>query len=307
VYLTGIDIRLLDVATSQTFRLTGLPLCCYGRPTWSPDGSRIAFVFDTAGDTSEIDLMDADGGHLRQLTDNVPFNSRPTWSPDGRQIAYVGYAVGDTVSEIFVLDVETLLIQQLTNDATASRFPAWSPDGQAITYFSVINEPSSRGLRLIDLLNGQNRLLVPEPPEGMLSSAVWSPDSQWLVYWRFVNAHAQIYVVNRAGDGMTLWIPAAPCDFNIEPAWSADGRFVVFSCPDGLYRIAADGTGAAARLTDFGAYDAPVLSPDEQSIAVIGSEPGGPENFIYIMDADGGGGRSIIRYFDIRTALAWRP
>ena len=60
------------------------------QPSWSPDGSRIAFVRERADGRGEIYAVDA-SRHLVQLTHRSGDYRRPTWSPDGRQIAF-GYA-----------------------------------------------------------------------------------------------------------------------------------------------------------------------------------------------------------------------
>ena len=54
-------------------------------PSWSPDGTRIAFSSDRDGDY-EIYVMNADGTHPIQLTDD-PWASDfgPAWSPDGHR------------------------------------------------------------------------------------------------------------------------------------------------------------------------------------------------------------------------------
>jgi len=64
-----------------------------GQPTWSPDGSQIAFVSARRDDwdrhlANELYVVDAAGGELRRLTpdDESAFDS-PTWSPDGALIA----------------------------------------------------------------------------------------------------------------------------------------------------------------------------------------------------------------------------
>ena len=57
--------------------------------SWSPDGARIAFSrrAGTAGDQSEIYVMNADGtGQTRLTFDGA--NGSPAWSPDGTQIAW---------------------------------------------------------------------------------------------------------------------------------------------------------------------------------------------------------------------------
>ena len=49
-------------------------------PTWSPDGSRIAFWSRRDGN-SEIYVMDADGRNQTNLTKHPAADFRPDWSP----------------------------------------------------------------------------------------------------------------------------------------------------------------------------------------------------------------------------------
>jgi WD40-like Beta Propeller Repeat len=55
-------------------------------PRWSPDGTRIAFLF-----RGNLWIMGANGGHKTQITHAAPLftDSRPTWSPNGRYLAFV--------------------------------------------------------------------------------------------------------------------------------------------------------------------------------------------------------------------------
>src|SRR5262249_20097049 len=89
---TGIE-RLVDCLERECAGLSD--------PSWSPDGTRIAFRRDTPEDTSEIWAVNADGSHLTQITDcgsgsNAGFRYArracqdydPTWSPDGSTIAF---------------------------------------------------------------------------------------------------------------------------------------------------------------------------------------------------------------------------
>jgi hypothetical protein len=56
-------------------------------PSWSPDGSKIAFASDRSG-SWQIYVMNVDGSGVVQLTSGGN-HIEPAWSPDGTKIAYV--------------------------------------------------------------------------------------------------------------------------------------------------------------------------------------------------------------------------
>jgi dipeptidyl aminopeptidase/acylaminoacyl peptidase len=57
-------------------------------PRWSPDGKRILFESDRAGD-SQLWIIEVDGGEARQLTTISSEASTGIWSPDGKWIGFV--------------------------------------------------------------------------------------------------------------------------------------------------------------------------------------------------------------------------
>ena len=65
-----------------------------GKPAWSPDGKRLAFVSARHEDwdifpAEDVYLMDAEGGEPAVLTGTDGLCGGPSWSPDGSRIAYL--------------------------------------------------------------------------------------------------------------------------------------------------------------------------------------------------------------------------
>lgn len=77
-----------------------------GRPSFSPDGSRVAFVRKptapsgggngcTHADVAQLHVMPIDGGEPERLTDLPHGAAEPRWFPDGRRIAFVAEVYRD--------------------------------------------------------------------------------------------------------------------------------------------------------------------------------------------------------------------
>ena len=97
------------------------------RPSWSPDGARIAYtVADTAFDFSHVWVMAADGSGARQLTLAESWDSNPTWSPDGTRIAFAR-TEQDIRYDIYIIPVEGGAEERVTDDPHDDMDPNWTP------------------------------------------------------------------------------------------------------------------------------------------------------------------------------------
>ena len=88
---------VLDVETKKTTQITSGDFDD-SEPSWSPDGTRIAFTSNRTADpdsnyNTDIWVVTADnrdkGQELLQITSNPGPDSSPAWSPDGKTIAHV--------------------------------------------------------------------------------------------------------------------------------------------------------------------------------------------------------------------------
>ena len=103
-------------------------------PTWSPDGTRLAFASDRGGST-DVYLMNADGSGVVRRTDTSLshlFAVEPTWSPGGDRIVFSTYPGIASVSAV----EDGSAAVWLTDDPGFNGQPAWSPAGDRIAFVS---------------------------------------------------------------------------------------------------------------------------------------------------------------------------
>ena len=116
-------------------------------PSWSPDGSTLAYTtFDAQdpyhlGGASDMVAVDVKSGKKRVLIHGEASESvfeRPVWSPHGRRIAVYGLLGTGSQRDIFTIDVSgaKAVAVNLTNDKPLDWAPAWAPDGRSLYFGS---------------------------------------------------------------------------------------------------------------------------------------------------------------------------
>jgi Tol biopolymer transport system component len=200
-------------------------------PAWSSDGRQIAFTSSRTGNY-ELWVMDADGSRQRQVTHPpIEGGSVPSWSPDNRHIVFSAMSGSPPHPEIWTVDADGRNPRQLTVTHTpgGSNAPSWSPDGRRIAFASDrsgVPEVYTMGLDR----TGVRQLTQPATPLYPAANVpVWSPDGARIAFWSgFEALFGQVWIMGADGSNrraLTSCLPPTNCD---DPAWSPDGRFVLF-------------------------------------------------------------------------------
>jgi len=120
-------LRVVDASGRRTSDLARLPGNAYSYsdadhedPTWSPDGSRIAFYRSNQRNPG-VHIANQDGSGMRRVTPQLMDAASPAWSPDDAWIAFVGRG------DIYVIRPDGTGLRQLTQTNGLERSPAWLP------------------------------------------------------------------------------------------------------------------------------------------------------------------------------------
>ncbi len=152
-------------------------------PSWSPDGSRFAYVTNCSG-VEQLWLRNRNQG-LEQLIagpKDFPGTTSPLFldsaiSPDGARVAYRMEDGRDFSIWISSLSGDTP--SRLWNDpAQQQRGAAWSPDGAWIAFYGVRDGRNAIYKARVGSNTAPDLLTYTSEPQPVR----WSPDGAWIAY-----------------------------------------------------------------------------------------------------------------------------
>jgi Tol biopolymer transport system component len=133
------------------------------RPTWSPDGRRLAFVSGVRvpdeGTFLDMEVLDLATGERETLPLDLEGMSDPQWSPDGAWLLFAGSPERFGVTDLYLVRPDGTDLTGLTETTYSEITPTWSPDGTRIAFASnrdgnfEIYVMDADGSRLVRLTN----------------------------------------------------------------------------------------------------------------------------------------------------------
>lgn len=239
-------------------------------PSWSPDGSRIAY---TAFTTRYPEVWVSSGGAGRQVTSFRSTTITPAWTPDGGSLVLATAKSGDT--ELYQVSLNGGVIRQVTSSPNIDLAPSFSPDGRI-----VFSSERGGGLHLYATTlggGGASRLTFVGYQN---DQADWSSDGARIVFSSRDRGAFDVFLME--ADGSNIQRLTRDEGNNESPVWGPDSRYIAYSSSrGGIFTMLDDGTAqtlipktGGCLNTDWG----PWLSQDDAQYGYQAPVESAPES-----------------------------
>ncbi len=209
-----------------------------------------------------------------------------TWSPDGKTVAFISNLSGR--NNLWLVSSVGGWPMQLTVSEQRQTSPTWSPDGKWIAYMSDYDGDEQWDIFLVSPKTGQV-VNVTNTREIAEESPSWSPDGRYLAYMVKPKTSSVFEIdvydtLLRAVKHLTGG--TAKDRMNVDPIWSADGKFIVYTqeqakgTDSNVFMVEVADAQSALLTPHDGErlYSANDVSPDGQSVLIASNAGNGYDN-----------------------------
>ena len=276
-------------------------------PQISPDGTRIAYVRQTADIMTDrmrptIWLIDVRTGQQTPLAVSTGSHSQPRWSPDGTRIAYTSTAEGGG-AQLFVHWVGSGQSARVTSLPSTPSGMSWSPDGTKIAYSMFVAGPAPKIGTALSKPEGAQWAA----PLEVIDTVTYRSDGQGYLK----SGYRQVFVAPADGGGARQ-LTQGNFNHGGKLSWAPDSSTLYISANRHAdwQRETANSevfaldvrSGELTALTDrMGPDQSPIVSPDGRQIAYVGYDDkrmGYHNARLYVMNRDGSNRRELTTSLD---------
>jgi len=308
-HFTAFDLYVKTIGNENLLRLTNDP-AVHLAPTWSPDGTQIAFQ-RVAKDGGGIYVVPAQGGVVRKLrSTNASFDRsmHASWSPDGRTIAFADSPFPGGHKRLQLLSLETLQSAPIEHDdkCVEEVLPTFSPDGKQLAYACSLSSREGEFGLSVATADGRAPRMIKEI-SGWLKGLEWL-DTKTLLFaeWHNGMEHAVLRELDLA-NGYVRDRMVVP-DSHFSEAFSANGGRLAYVAnsrtKNNIWRgdLLHRGAPPVKLISTTRDQFCPQYSPDGRRIAFASNRGGAPE--IWMSDPDG---QNVVQLTDLRSLTAGSP
>jgi TolB protein len=189
-------------------------------PSWSPDGSKLAYVSFEAK-KPVVYVHDLGSGKRHVVANFKGSNSAPAWSPDGRQIAVV--LTKDGNSQIYVVNSDgNGGARRVTSSAGIDTEPRFSADGGSIFFTS--DRGGSPQIYRVGMAGGNPERVTFEGSYNV--SPRPSPDGKSLAYIVRNSGRFQLALMDLASKQTQILTDSTKDE---SPSFAPNGRMIIYA------------------------------------------------------------------------------